>query len=251
MSDTMKRTQLFTAIVTVLVVGFASSSAHAAEGVARAKISLGLAHYTAPSQSSNTSSNISSIYPTLGVGGTYIWPSNIFADFTTRTSVYGTYNPSSITGGQLTSQAISRRENTLTVGMPIKDGIQGNVGLFTINTIFKLAQFGQISQRMNGLTAGAGKAFPIEEGKMGVVGLNGAVAFLGANNSDRFGVVSRSNPSYGISFGATYNYTIDKDVSISADAKYQSYFINYVTFAGDLSGNERILSTAVSLIAQF
>lgn len=55
------------------------------------------------------------------------------------------------------------------------------------------------------------------------------------------GNVSSYNLSYGLSFGAAYNYPINKNISVSADAKFQSYFIKYSTFSGD----ERILSTTV------
>ena len=241
----MKRTQLFTAMVAVLAVGFVSANALADEGVIRAKVSYGLASYSSPS----ANSDIRSTYSTLGLGVTYIWPSNIFADFTTRMTGSGaSYNANGVTAGLVTAdQSFSRTENTLTVGMPLDNGMQGNAGLFTADTVFKLSQYGQFSQKMTGITAGAGKGFPLDGGKSGVLGVNGALALLNASSSDRYGNVSSSNLSYGLSVGAAYNYPINKNISVSADAKLQSYLIKYSTFSGD----ERILSTAVSLIGQF
>ena len=244
----MKRTQLFTAMVAVLAVGFVSANALADEGVIRAKVSYGLASYTSPSANSDIKSN----YSTLGLGVTYIWPSNIFADFSTKMTGSGaSYNAASVTAGspsQVTSdQSFSRTENTLTVGMPLENGMQGNVGLFTADTVFKLSQYGQFSQKMTGITGGAGMGFPLDGGKSGVVGVNGALALLNASNTSANGNVSSSNLSYGLSVGAAYNYPINKNVSVSADAKFQSYLIKYSTFSGD----ERILSTALSLIGQF
>jgi hypothetical protein len=131
--------------------------------------------------------------------------------------------------------------------MPIENGLQVNSGIFTANTVLKLAQYGQFSRKMTGLTAGVGKGFAVYEGNAGTVGLNGAAALLTASNYDRYGSVSNSNLSYGLSLGAVYSYSITKNISVSADAKFQSYFIKYPTFSGD----EKILSAALSLIGQF
>lgn len=241
----MIQKQFVAGMVAVLTAGFFASAALAEEGVVRARLSYGLASYTSPS----AFADISSGYSTLGLGVTYIFPSNKFIDFATRMSVGGaSYNAGAVSGGSVASdQPFSRNENTLTVGMPLEYGLQGNAGLFTANTTYKLAQFGQFSQKMTGLTAGVGKGFPLNEGKSGAVGVNGAVALLNATHTNALGNSLSSNLSYGISMGATYNYMYTKNIGVSADAKFQSYFIKYSA----LSGDERILSTSVSLVGQF
>lgn len=228
----------------VLGMGFFSQCAMAEEGVVRAKVSYGLANYTSPSANSDIKSN----YSTLALGGSYIWPTNVFVDFTTKSSLSASYNAGSVVPSLHTSdQPFSRTENVLTVGMPVDNGIQASAGLFTAKTTLKLGTYGEFSQKMTGVTAGAGKAFPIDEGRLGVAGLNGAVAVLTASNTDRFGNVANSNLSFGLSVGAAYNYVINKYLSAAADAKFQSYMIRYPTF----SGNEQIFAMSVSLIARF
>lgn len=249
MKDLMKYKQFVTGMVSVLAVSFVATCAQADEGVVRAKVSTGLSHY---SSSTTTNGDISSNYATIGVGVSYIWPSNTFADFTTKRSFLdAAYVTQYIAAGQTTAnQTFSRVENTVTVGMPLKNGLQGNAGLFFNETNFgfnQLGQTGQFSQKMQGLSAGIGKGIALAEGNAGSVGLNGGLALLNASYSDKSGVVSSSNLSYGISLGAAYNYVLNKTISLSADAKYQSYFIKYSNFSAD----ERILSTSVSLIGQF
>lgn len=232
-------------IATVMALCFVDSCALAEEGLVRVKGSYGLASYSSPT----VNGDIAATYSTLGLGFTYIWPSYVFADIATRTTGAGaSYNANSVTGGTVTSdQSFSRTETTVTVGMPTDDGIQVNAGIFTANTVMKLAQYGEFSRKMSGLTAGAGRGFAIYEGKSGTIGFNGAVALLNAKNTDRYGIVSNANLSYGLSIGAVYNYPLNRTFSISADAKYQSYFIKYSAFSGD----ERILSAALSVIGQF
>jgi hypothetical protein len=243
---TMKNSRnICVGIAAVLAIGFVDSSAWAEEGVVRVKGSYGLASYSSPT----VNGDIAATYPTLGLGVTYIWPSYVFADFSTRTTGSGaSYNANSVTGGTVTSdQPLSRTESTLTVGMPTDAGIQVNAGIFTANTVMKLAQYGEFSRKMSGLTAGVGKGFAIYDGKSGTIGFNGAVALLNAKNVDRYGSASNANLSFGLSIGAVYNYPLNRNFSISADAKYQSYFIKYAAFSGD----ERILSAALSIIGQF
>jgi len=239
--------QFITSMVTVLAVAWSSFSAAADEGVVRAKLSYGLANYSSPS----AYSDISSTYSTLGVGVTYIFPSNTFVDFTIKTSGSGaSYNAPGVSGGLILSdQAFKRTENTLTVGKPLENGMQGNIGVFTAETVLNFATLGQgqFSQKMTGLTAGMGKGIPVEEGRLGTIGINGAVALLNASNTDYQGKSATSNFAYGISAGASYNYMFHKNIGVSADAKFQSYFIKYSGYSGD----ERILSTSVSLIGQF
>lgn len=250
MNTSTKYKSFIQVIVTVLAVSFVTSSAQADEGVMRVKVGTGLAYYTSPS----SNGDISTTYATIGLGITYIWPSNIFADFTTKRSFL---DPAYITqytpAGQSTSnQSFSRVENTVTVGMPLTNDLQGNAGLFTTESTFGFTptgQFpsGQFSQKIRGISAGIGKGFALEEGSAGNLGLNGGLALLNASYTDKTGNSSSANLSYGISLGAAYNYMVNKTISISADAKFQSYFIKYATFSGD----ERILSAAVSLIGQF
>lgn len=241
----MKLKSLIPGIVAVLTVCLATTAALAEEGVVRGKVSAGLANYTSPS----ASGDLASTYSTLGLGLTYIFPSNIFVDFTTK--IAGTdalYNAKNATAGLVSSdQPFSRTENTLTVGMPFDNGMQGNAGIFTAETTFKLAQFGQFSQKMTGLAAGAGKGITLNEGSSGTLGFNGALALLNASSVDRYGYANNSNLSYGLSLGAIYNYMLNKNIGVSADAKFQSYFIKYSSFSGD----ERIISAGLSLTAQF
>lgn len=247
--DTMKNLMncksMYVGIAAVLAIAFVDSDAMAEGGVVRVKGSYGLASYASPT----VNGDIAATYPTLGLGVTYIWPSYVFADFSTRTTGAGaSYNANSVTGGTVTSdRSFSRTENTLTVGMPTEGGTQINAGIFTANTVMKLAQYGEFSGKMSGLTAGAGRGFAIYEGTLGTIGFNGAVALLNAKYVDWLGNVSSANLSYGLSIGAVYNYSLNRTFSISADAKYQSYFIKYAAFSGD----ERILSAALSVIGQF
>lgn len=235
----------FTMMIGMLAVGSTSSSAVADEGVVRGKLSYGLSNYSSPS----AFSDISSTYSTIGLGVTYIFPSNTFADFSIKTSGSGAaYNAQAVTGGLVGSdQSFKRTENTFTLGRPLENGMQGNVGLFTADTQFDLAQYGQFSQKMTGLTAGMGKGIPLDEGRSGAIGVNGAGALLTATSTDRFGSSSTANLAYGISAGVSYNYMFTKNIGFSADAKFQSYFIKYSSFSGD----ERILSTTVALIGQY
>jgi hypothetical protein len=245
MRNTTKCMRSILYMIAVLAIGVTSQWAVADEGVVRAKLSYGLASYSSPSAYGAISSN----YSTLGLGVTYIFPSNIFADFTMKTSGSdASYNANSVTSGLVSSdQKFVRNENIITIGMPLDNGMQGNAGIFTAETVFKLAQFGQFSQKMTGITAGIGKGFPINQGMSGTVGVNGAGALLNATNTDRFGNSSGSDLSYGLSAGAAYNYMFNKNFGFSADAKFQSYFIKYSSFSGD----EKILSLALSLIGQF
>ncbi len=241
----MKNTKFVTCLIAVLASGFTISSALADEGVVRAKLSIGFANYAAPYGNNEISTN----YSTQGLGFTYIWPSNVFVDVATKSSTPdSTYNARNVFGGLVTTdQAFSRTENTVTLGKPTESGVQLNTGIFTSDTVFNLAQYGQFSQKIIGLTAGAGKGFLIDEGRNGSIGLSATFALLNAKNSDRFGVVTNSNLSYGLSLGAVYNYVLTKSVSLLADAKFQSYLIKYPTFSGD----ERILSSSLSFLAQF
>lgn len=246
MIDTaMKYTKLSTCVAAFIAAVFTASTSLADEGVIRAKLSLGYASYSSPYGNSEISTN----YLTQGLGITYIWPSKTFIDVTTKSSGKDAmYNAKNVYGGLVTTdQEFSRTENTLTIGKPTQNGIQLNTGIFTSDTIFNLAQYGQFSQKIMGLSAGAGKSFLIEEGSAGSIGVSGAVALLNAKNTDRFGVVTNSNLSYGVSLGAVYGYALTKSLSVVADAKFQTYFIKYPTFSGD----ERILSTSLSLLGQF
>ena len=245
MNNILKQKKIIAGMFAVLTLFLASSPAQALEGVVRIRLSYGLANYSSPS----TGADISATYATLGLGATYIFPSNVFMDFTTKVAGSGsTYNAPAASGGLVnTDQAYSRTENTLTVGMPLDNGFQGNAGIFTAETIFKLNQFGQFSQKMQGLTTGIGKGLPINEGKSGALGLNAAFALLKATSGDRFGGEATSNIAFGLSIGATYSYMLRPNLGVSADTKFQSYFIKYSTFSGD----ERIISAALSLIGQF
>lgn len=244
MKELFRNTNRCVGMITALAMSAVSSYALAEEGVIRARVSYGLANYSSPSASSEIKSN----YSTLGLGASYIWPSNVFMDFATKSSNSATYNAGSVTQGSLTTdQPFSRTEYVLTVGMPLEDRIQVNAGIFKAKTELNLAQWGQFSQKMTGVTAGAGIAYPINEGASGVAGLNAGAALLTASNTDRFGIVSNSDLSFGLSIGAAYNYPLNKYLSFAADAKLQSYMIKYPTF----SGNEQILATSVSLIARF
>jgi|GEM_PF-6754772 hypothetical protein len=78
----MKPIQLFTGIVVVLGAGFADSYALANEGVVRAA-SYGVASHTSPS----VNGDFKSTNPKIGLGVTYICPSDVFADFSTTTAV--------------------------------------------------------------------------------------------------------------------------------------------------------------------
>ena len=232
-------------MIGLLAVGLTSLSAVADEGVVRAKLSYGLSYYTSPSLNGDTTTT----YPSFGLGVTYIFPTNIFADFSMKTSGSGaSYNASNLSGGLVNSdQSFKRTENTLTIGKPLENGMQGNVGLFNNETVFNLDTLGQLSQKMTGLTAGMGKGIPLDEGRSGAIGINGAAALLTATNTAANGVTSSSNLAYGISAGVSYNYMFTKNIGFSADAKFQSYFIKYSSFSGD----ERILSTTVALVGQY
>ena len=245
MDTTMKKSKSVTYLVAILASCFTVSSALADEGVIRVKAGLGFASYSAPYGNNEISTN----YITQGLGATYIWPSNVFVDISTKSSTKSSaYNARNVFGGLVTTdQPFSRTENTLTLGKSIENSVQINTGIFTADTVFNLAQYGQFSQKMIGLTAGAGKGFLIDEGRAGSIGVSGTVALLNAKNSDRFGVVTNSNLSYGLSLGAIYNYALTKNLSVLADAKFQTYLITYPGFSGD----ERILSSSLSLVAQF
>ena len=125
------------------------------EGIIRARAGISLANHTSPSASGDFKSN----YFIYGLGATHIFPDRNFIDLTLRTTGSGaTYNAKKATAGQVSSdQPLQRFEGTLTVGMPFEYGLQGNAGLFTSNTVFKLAQFGQFSQSISGDSAGIGK----------------------------------------------------------------------------------------------
>lgn len=245
MRNLYKKKQMALVVVSTLALCIGSSVALALDGTIRVKASYGLANYVAPS----LSGNISTTYTTIGLGATYIFPSNSFLDFSTRMSGAGsTYNANVLSAGQVSGeQPFSRTENTLTFGMPLENGLQGNAGVFTTETNFSLAQFGSVLQKMQGLTAGIGKGIPFNEGKTGSLGVNGAFALLQAKSTDGVGLTTTSNLSYGLSFGASYNYMFKPYLGISADTKFQSYFIKYSTFSGD----ERIISASLSLVGQF
>jgi len=238
--NNMKKFTLITATLAFFV-----SNALADEGVVRAKASLGVANYSSP----YGTKELKSSYSTQGLSLAYILPSSIFVELGTKISgSSATYNAAEAFGNLVTTdQKFSRTENTLTIGMTMEDGVQLNAGYFNADTIFKLAQYGQYSQKISGLTAGVGKGAQINEGKSGSVGVSAVVALIDATNTDRFGVATNSDLSYGASLGAVYSYPINKNMSVSVDAKFQTYFISYTTFSGD----EKILSSAVSLIGQF
>jgi hypothetical protein len=242
----MKHTKIITCIVALLASSFTVFNALADDGVVRAKVSLGYSNYTQPFGNNE----ITSYYTTQGLGITYIWPSNVFVDLTTKVSAKdASYNAKNVFGykGVTSDQGFSRTENTLTLGKSTENGTQLNAGIFSAETVLNLSQFGQFSQKIMGLTAGAGKGFLIEDGRAGSIGVSGAFALLNAINKDNTGVSVNSYPSYGISLGAAYTYSLTKNVSVLADGKFQTYFIKYPTFSGD----ERILSGALSLLAQF
>ena len=245
MSNTKKSKKIFASIFALVGLGLVVVGVQAEEGVVLAKLSLGVANYVSPS----AKADIVATYPTLGLGLTYVWPSNIFADVTLKTTgSSATYNAASVTPLTVTSdQRFSRNEHILTVGMPLDNGMQGNAGIFTADTVFKLAQFGQFSQTVMGLTAGVGKGVLIEGDKLGSVAVNGAFALLKATSTDTNGSSKYSNLSYGLSFGGAYSYPINKYLRVSADGKFQSFFIRYSNFSGD----ERILSLTGSLIGRF
>lgn len=224
---------------------FTASNSLADEGLVRAKVSLGYASYNSPYGSSEISAN----YMTQGFGITYITPSKLFIDLSTKSSEKGAvYNANSVFGALVTSeQGFSRTENTLTIGMPTERGLQINAGIFNADTNFNLAQYGQFSQKIMGLTAGVGKGVLLDEGRSGSFGLSATLALLKASNTDRFGTEFNSNLAYGLSLGALYSYVLTQNLSVTADAKFQSYFIKYATFSGD----ERILSSTLSLTGQF
>ena len=243
MRNSIKNKKLFAGIVAVLAAGFADSYALADEGTVREKVALGFSSYESPTANGDIYAN----YPTLGLGVTYIWPSRIFADFSIKTSIAGArYNADEVSQGLVKSdQPFARTENSVTVGKSLEDGMQVNAGIFASNTVLKLGQLGQFSRKMTGFTAGVGKGFAIGEGSS--IGINGAVALLSGSNRDRFGAVQNSKLGYGLSLGAVYTYTVSKNFSVSVDAKYQEYFIKYSTF----TGNEVMLSTALTAITQF
>lgn len=232
-------------IAVILAPVFTISSSMADEGIIRAKLSYGFASYASPFGNNQVTSN----YSTQGLGVTYIWPSNVFVDLNTKISGKDAlYNAKVIFPGLVTrDQEFIRTENTLTIGKPTENGTQLNIGIFTASTVFNLEQNGQFSQIMSGLTTGAGKGFLIDEGRSGTIGVSGTLALLNAKNTDRFGLVSNSNLSFGVSLGTVYSFPLSKSVSVLADAKFQTYFIKYPTFSGD----ERILSTSLSLLGQF
>jgi hypothetical protein len=245
MNHSLKFKSIYPALLTTLLTLTATHAALAEdEGIIRAKAGISLANYTSPSASGDFKSN----YFIYGLGVTYIFPERNFIDVTLRTTGNASYNAQDATANLVSAdQPLQRTEGTLTVGMPFDNGLQGNAGLFTSNTVFKLAQFGQFSQTITGVSAGIGKGIAINEGKLGTLGFSGAFALLGASNTDRYGTTVSSNLSYGLSLGTVFNYMIDKNFGISADVKFQSYVIKYANFAGD----ERILSAGVALIAQF
>lgn len=244
-NTTTKYTKFSTCVAAFITTIFTASISLADEGVVRAKVSLGYASYNSPYGSSEISTN----YMTQGFGVTYITPSKLFVDLTTKSSdKAAVYNAKSVFGALVSSdQEFSRTENTLTIGMPTEKGLQINAGIFNADTTFNLAQYGQFSQKIMGLTAGVGKGVALDEGRSGSFGLSATVALLKASNTDRFGTEFNSNLAYGFSFGALYNYVLTQNLSIAADAKFQTYFIKYATFSGD----ERILSSSLSLIGQF
>lgn len=241
----MKYKQILTSIAVVLATGFSGTNAQAEEGVARVKLSYGTASYSSPS----VYGDIGSTYATVALGVTYIWPSNVFVDFTSRSSTPdAAYSSRAVSNNPIASDlSFSRMENTVTVGMPLENGLQVNAGVFTADTVAKLPQAGQIVQKLNGISAGVGKGFPINEGKSGAISLNGGFALLNGSHIDQLGGVTASSLAYGLSVGAAYNYPLHKNLSVAVDTKLQSYFIRYATFSGD----ERILSAALSLIGQF
>ena len=245
MRNLYKKKQMALVVVSTLALCIGSSVALALDGTIRVKASYGLANYVAPS----LSGSIATTYSTIGLGATYIFPSNVFMDFSTRMSGAGSsYNTNAISDGKINGdQPFSRTENTLTIGMPLENGLQGNAGVFTAETIFNLAPNGSTSQKMQGLTAGIGKGLPFNEGKTGSLGVNAAFALLQAKNTDVTGASTTSNISYGLSIGASYNYMFKPYLGVSADTKFQSYFIKYSTFSGD----ERIISASLSLVGQF
>lgn len=245
MSNITKYNKIVTSFALVLAAGFSGSQALADEGVARVKLSYGTASYSTPS----VYGDIGSTYATVALGVTYIWPSNVFFDFTSRSSTPDSvYNSRAVSNNPITTDlSFSRMENTVTVGMPLENGLQVNAGVFTADTVTKLPQAGQIVQKLNGISSGIGKAFPINEGKSGVFSLNGGFALLNGSHFDQQGIVVASSLAYGLSVGGAYNYPLNKNFSVAVDTKLQSYFIRYATFSGD----ERILSAALSLIGQF
>jgi len=241
----MKHTKIITNFAVLLVSSLTVFYVQADDGVVRAKVSLGYSTYSSPYGNNEISTN----YATQGLGLSYVWPSSVFIDLSTKVSATdASYNAKNVFGGQVNSdQKFSRTENTLTLGKSTENGTQVNGGIFAADTVLSMAQLGQFSQKILGLTAGAGKGFLIDDGRSGLIGISGAFALLNATNKDRYGVSVNSNLSYGISLGAVYNYPLTKSVSVLADGKFQTYFIKYPTFSGD----ERILSGTLSLLAQF
>jgi len=234
------------AFATVTFLFFVTiTNSRADEGLIRIKLTVGYASYSSPYNSSLLISN----YATQGLGVTYIWPSNFYVDFSTKINgANATYNAKSVFATQVTDdQKFTRTENTLTIGTPLANGLQANAGIFKSDTIYDIGTLGDFSQKITGLTAGLGKGFLIEEGRAGSFGLSGAFALLNAVNKNWLGASENSNISYGVSVGAVYNYAISRGLNISADTKFQTYFITYPTFSGD----ERIFSTSLSLVGQF
>ena len=241
----VKKFNRFLMVIVVLAAGFSGAQALADEGVARVKLSYGMSSYSSPS----TYADIGSTYANWALGVSYIWPSNIFVDFTTKSSMSdASYNSRAVSNNPITSdESFSRMENTVTMGMPLENGLQVNAGVFTADTTSKLPQSGQITQKLNGISTGVGKAFPIKEGKSGAFSLNGGFALLNGSLIDKFGGVTASSLAYGLSVGGAYSYALNKNLSVAVDTKLQSYFIRYATFSGD----ERILSASLSLIGQY
>ena len=146
-NNSIKRSKFVTYIVVILASGFTASSSLAGDGEIRAKLSVGYASYNSPYGSNEIATN----YMTQGLGFTYVWPSKVYLDVATKTSSKdATYDAAKVYGGLVsTAQDFSRVENTLTVGKPTESGVQINAGIFTGDTVLKLSQFGQFSQKKN------------------------------------------------------------------------------------------------------
>ena len=242
---------MLSGLVAGLTVGFYSLQVQAGDNVIRVRENFGISSYAAPA----VGDDISSTYTTWGLGFTHIWASNLFVDYTFKLTGKGDYNAKSNTPTALDGRRpFTRTEHIVTVGMPLDSGLQVNGGFFTAETNMELAPdinsiiapYDKQTQSMMGFTGGVGHGLELAGGRYGVLAVNGALALLVAN-TNRGGTQTNSSLAYGLSFGALYGYSFKPVLSTTIDTKYQAYFINYPGF----SGNEKILSLNLSLIAKF
>jgi hypothetical protein len=245
MKSTIKNIQIAATIATVVTLGMWGSTAQALEGTFRGKVSLGVANYSLASRVGD----ISSTYNTLGLGVSYIYPSNVFADFSIKGNLFdSTYDISNPAPSQLIpAKTLDRSEIALTVGKPFNSGIQGTVGLFSNKTELSRNLGGEISQKTVGVSGGVGKGFAIDEGKLGVIAVSGGVALVKGTYDDILSSSRNSKTSLGFSAATAYSYVLSKNLSASVDAKFQTYFLRYTGFAAD----ETLASLALSLNGQF